>query len=250
MRRELESRLVEIIKSELSVSLEYERISQVKLEFERYKTDPVFSLFLMDSEAVALARARGAFVMSITRKLGDLYERSVKEILKDRLCLADSEIRYSAKIAGEIRTLEARILLDDVKEETLRLRVRDIMNETILKAGAKYQAKRDFQGLGFEVRYCYQIGDSKRIQADLHMARNLFENNILPIMLIFCSTSLEDPVKRFRERSYWTVVEGIEAYSFLKELTGFDFYSFLKEDSETRSAIRSVMEKILAKFES
>lgn len=250
MQRVLESRLISIIKSELEVSLDYERVSSAEVEVERYKTDPVFSLFLLNSKDVVLARARGALVMSITRKLGDLYEKSIKEIVKHQLGLTDAEIRYSARIAGEERSLECRILLKDIKDENIKVKVKQLMNEIILKKREKYERKTDFAGLGFEIRYCYQIGDSKRIQADLHMARNLFKNDILPIMLIFCSTSLQAPVRRFRESSYWTVIEGIKAYSFIERLSGFNFYSFLKDDKDARSAIRFVMDKLLAKFRS
>jgi hypothetical protein len=250
MPRELESKLVSLIQTELGVSLGYGRVGATNSEMKRYKTDPVFSLFMMDSKDVVEARARGALVMSITRKLGDLYEHCVKEILKNQLGLNDSQIKYSAHIDEETRSLEARVLLDEIEDEKRKLKVKQVMEALAGEKKLKYHNRTEFAGIGFEVRYCYQIGDSKRIQADLHMADHLFSDNILPVMLIFCSTSLEDPVDRFRKRSYWTVLEGRATYSLLEALTGFDFYSFLKEDPEARGAIESIMGRLLAKFES
>jgi hypothetical protein len=245
---DLENTLVKIIQRELGKVLQYGRLELSQVEIEAYKNDPVFSLFLLDSKDIVLARDRGAFVMSITRKLGDLYQNCVNEILKYSLGLSSEQIKYSAHIAGEERSLDCRVSLKDLGSEHQQ-RIRKIIKDITSAHRDKYHGKVDFDGLGFEIRYCYQIGDSKRIQADLHMANNLFENNILPVMLIFCSTSLPGPVRRFRNRSYWTVKEGLESYNFVYDLTGFNFLSFLKEDPKARSVIESIMKKIYAKFE-
>lgn len=248
MSRVLENILVNIISNELSRVLDYERLETALVELEAYRRDPVFSLFLLDSKDIVLARARGAFIMSITRKLGDLYENCMKEIVKYSLGLTNEQIRYSAHIAGEERSLECKISLRDLRPRHLQQNVRKIIEATASSEAGKYHGKTDFSGLGFEIRYCYQIGDSKRIQADIHMANSLFENNLLPVMLIFCSTSLQSPVRRFRNRSYWSVKEGLESYRFIHDLTGFDFFSFLKSNAGARSVIESIMKKIYAKF--
>ena len=248
MPRVLENILVSIIRHELSRVLEYERLETAQVELEAYRRDPVFSLFLLDSKDMVMARARGAFVMSITRKLGDLYENCIREIVKFSLGLTNEQIRYSAHIAGEERSLECKISLRDIKLRHLQQSIRKIIEATASHEAGKYHEKTDFSGLGFEIRYCYQIGDSKRIQADIHMANSLFEDNLLPVMLIFCSTSLQSPVRRFRSRSYWSTKEGLESYRFIHDLTGFDFFSFLKDDARARSVIESIMKKIYAKF--
>jgi len=239
--------LVNIIERELSKTLQYKRLEEVMVELEDYKRDPVFSLFLLDSKDMVLARARGAFVMSITRKLGDLYENCIKEIIKHSFKLNNRQISYVAHIAGEERYLDCKISLRDLSSED-REKVSEIIRQIASEQADKYHGKTDFNGLGFEIRYCYQIGDSKRIQADIHMADNLFKNAILPVMLIFCSTSLSSPIQRFRNKSYWTVKEGLQSYKFINDLTGFDFFSFLKEDKQARLTIESIMKKIYAKF--
>jgi len=89
---------------------------------------------------------------------------------------------------------------------------------------------RVMKGMAFEVRSCYQIGDSKRIQADLDMALELRNQNFEPVMLIFCSSSLVSPVKRLSQTPYWRVRAGNEAFGFISALTGFDLYSFLQRE--------------------
>ena len=94
-------------------------------------------------------------------------------------------------------------------------------------------------GMAFEVRSCYQIGDSKRIQADRDLALSLKRDQVEPIMLIFCVTSLPGPVRRLS--NYWSIYEGKNAFDFVYELTQFDLYKFLRQEGE---AIKSMMDSI------
>ena len=72
-----------------------------------------------------------------------------------------------------------------------------------------YERFEGVVGMAFEVRSCYQIGDSKRIQADRDLALSLKRDQIEPIMLIFCVISLSSPVRRLS--NYWTIYEGKHA---------------------------------------
>ncbi|PJF31841.1 MAG: hypothetical protein CUN51_02550 [Candidatus Thermofonsia Clade 1 bacterium] len=94
-------------------------------------------------------------------------------------------------------------------------------------------------GTAFEVRSCYQIGDSKRIQADRDMALALKAKDIEPVMLIFCKTSLRAPVIRLR--NYWQLYEGQAAFDFVRTLTGIDLQAFLQQE---RSTIQPIMQRI------
>jgi hypothetical protein len=94
-------------------------------------------------------------------------------------------------------------------------------------------------GTAFEVRSCYQIGDSKRIQADRDIALALKAREIAPIMLIFCATSLKSPVARLRE--FWRLHEGYAAFEFVKALTDFDLGAFLRQE---RALIQPIVQRI------
>jgi hypothetical protein len=95
-------------------------------------------------------------------------------------------------------------------------------------------------GVAFEVRHCYQTGDSKRTQADEAMARHLLLSGILPVMPLFCSQSNPGIVSRYR--SVWVVKEGLDAYALIRSLTGFDYLGFLKRN---RSAFRRPIIELL-----
>ncbi|MDJ0728572.1 MAG: hypothetical protein QNJ33_01125 [Crocosphaera sp.] len=76
---------------------------------------------------------------------------------------------------------------------------------------------RNYDGIGFEVRSCYQIGDSKRIQADCDMSLALKSYKILPVMLVFCSTSLKNPLARLSKS--WEVYEGIDSFNLVTSIS-------------------------------
>jgi len=98
-------------------------------------------------------------------------------------------------------------------------------------------------GIGFEIRSCYQIGDSKRIQADWDMAIALSEKNLIPVMLIFCNTSLRSPVTRLAQS--WTLFEGEDTFQFIHELTGFDLYGFFRNHRKLfTDTIHDILSKV------
>ena len=88
----------------------------------------------------------------------------------------------------------------------------------------------NFAGSAFEIRSCYQIGDSKRIQADRDMALALRKQQIEPVMLIFCSSSLVSPVKRLK--NFWEIYEGEKAFDFVKNLTNFDLQTYFQQEDK------------------
>ena len=240
----LEKCLIEIVREKLEVSLAYERNQPEKVaaEIDKYKTDPVFSVFQMDTKEIVTSRTSNGQIMSITRCLGTAYEKMAQETIMSGLGLTLEQIEYSATIQGEERVLECRILFSDISNNLIRSKVEKLASNYAKDKKFKGN-KGKFIGLAFEMRYCYQIGDSKRIQADDHMAQHLFSENILPIMLVFCSTALQTPIIHFRNKSKWIVLEGHNSYKFLKSLTEFDLHTFLK-GSEMQDVITKWMTKI------
>lgn len=185
------------------------------------QNDPAFSPFCLDREKYVVARIGGNLITSIHRKLGDLYEDILLELLHDKYGFSKEYLKFSLNIVidgkEQERTTDGRLILSDIKNRELQTKVADLIID-------------GYDGLAMEVRSCYQIGDSKRIQADDHMASALKAINVEPKLVIMCNTSLTSPVKRLSKN--WTVYQGKESFDYIKNLTDFDLFSFLMDNKD------------------
>lgn len=234
----LKSQLRAIIRDNLSVVLQYdpyERFEGVTTKdhfLKLIKNDPAFSPFFLHNSKYATARVGGNLITSLHRKLGDMYEDIFKVLLKESLKVPTEDLNFAVQlnIDGELqqRSTDGLIRFSRLAEEQ-----RDRI-VGLLKAG-----KQVGLGVAFEVRSCYQIGDSKRIQADRDMSIALKNAKIIPVMLIFCTTSLRSPVDRLSK--HWNLFEGQQAFNAVRTITGFDLYEFLLGESKT---IEPLMKKI------
>lgn len=192
--------------------------------------DPAFNPFCLHRDKYVIARIGGNLITSIHRKLGDLYEDIILELLSQKYGFSKEYLKFSLNIVvdgnKQARTTDGRLILADIKDRKLRKKVKDLI-------------EGDYIGLAMEVRSCYQIGDSKRIQADEHMAKALRTMNIEPKLIIFCNTSLVSPVKRLSH--HWRLYEGESAFNYIHELTDFNLYKFLMKNQAT---IKPIMDKI------
>lgn len=202
------------------------------LEFDPYKSykgvnnreqfrqvianDPAFGVLGLDDERYIIARVGGNLVTSLHRKLGDMYEALFAYLLGKSFDLTETELHFSVEVKIGDRTQT---------RSTDGLIRRDKFNDRVPETWMQYQ------GIGFEVRSCYQIGDSKRIQADYDMSLALKSYEILPIMLIFCKTSLRSPLNRLSKS--WEVYEGKDSFDLVETITGFNLYEFLNSNSQT-----------------
>jgi len=196
--------------------------------------DPAFAPFHLAREKYAVARIGGNLVTSVHRKIGDLYEDITQEILSRKLGIPRSSLVYSLELTigdkKQTRSTDGRILLEEIQDPAIRKRVATMTPEGMT-------------GLALEIRSCYQIGDSKRIQADRDMALALKEILLNPVMLVYCSTSLRSPIARLKQ--YWTLREGLAAFQYVKDLSDFDLLAFLNDN---RAFIRAMMDQIFQKF--
>ncbi len=190
--------------------------------------DPAFGVLGLDDERYIIARVGGNLVTSLHRKLGDMYEALFGYLLKESFGLNESDLHFSVQVQIGDR-IQVR--------STDGLIRRDKFNQNIPEAWMEYQ------GIGFEIRSCYQIGDSKRIQADYDMSLALKSYQILPVMLVFCNTSLRSPLARL-SRS-WELYEGINSFNLVQLITGFDLYSFLQRSSES---LKQEIDNIFSNF--
>lgn len=190
--------------------------------------DPAFGALGLDDERYVIARVGGNLVTSLHRKIGDLYESIFAYLLKETYGVSDDELHFGV----EVRIGE-RIQI----RSTDGLITRENYNELIPKQWLQ------FDGIGFEVRSCYQIGDSKRIQADYDMSLALKANRINPVMLIMCGTSLKSPVARLAKS--WELYEGTNSFNLIRSITGFDLNAFLQANS---NALKAEIDRVLSNF--
>lgn len=236
MSDDLAQKLEQSINSELNTVLDYARRKNIKEQRLEYAEDPLFSRFNLDTQEFVLAKSGGGLVTSIHRKVGDLIEINVQQIFRETYDL--DEVTYDAKIVvdGEekVRELDGLLLLDEAEGE-MRDRLDQVINEDAHRAEGDNtsldefvgEGGKEWRGMGFEIRHCYQSADSKRAQADIAMANHLRNNDILPVMLIFCEDSNQAVISRYRNSMY--VSEGNNSFDLVERLTGFDYAGFLDE---------------------
>jgi hypothetical protein len=195
----------------------------------RYREDPVYSIFGLDSLEYLGATLAGGTVTSIHRKIGDIYEGCVRAIFMHALNLAADDVVYSATIrsgdSDETRSADTYLQFNRLPRKA-RDRIIAYCQQELRQLAAKPQV--NLIGVGMEVRHCYQTGDSKRTQADEAMARHLLVSGILPIMPLFCNQSNPGIIQRYR--SVWVVKQGMESYDMVREMSGYDFYGFLRRN--------------------
>ena len=197
----------------------------------RYRDDPVYSIFGLDSVECLGATLAGGTVTSIHRKLGDIYEGCVRAIFMHAFELTADDVVYSAIIRSgdneENRSADTYLQFDRLPSRTSH-RISNYCDRELHLLSSSPQVS--LIGLGLEVRHCYQTGDSKRTQADEAMARHLLVSGILPIMPLFCNQSNPGIIQRYR--SVWVVKQGMESYEMVREMSGFDFYDFMRRNKE------------------
>ncbi|MFB2938080.1 type I restriction endonuclease [Aerosakkonemataceae cyanobacterium BLCC-F154] len=190
--------------------------------------DPAFNTLGLDDERYIIARVGGNLITSLHRKLGDMYEALFGYLLKESFDLTEDDLHFSVAVQ-----IGDRIQL----RSTDGLIKKDQFNQRIP------QAWIDYQGIGFEVRSCYQIGDSKRIQADYDMSLALKSYQILPVMLVFCNTSLRSPLVRLSKS--WELYQGMSSFNLIESITGFNLYNFLENNSQI---LKAEIDNILSNF--
>jgi len=305
MDSDLESILKNTIKDTLNTLSDYERINKFDIELRNHQKDIIFSSLGLDDPTIVEWRIMGAFVQSVTRKLGDLFEKITKIIIQSRLGLNKDVISgFEYKTTqGHTRSLDIWIPLDQINDSNKKKLIETLIKDLIQKRNEKFvessisnivsnivqkqieniiedlipelgkksikslirylfqesnekfkdylhdwdkyinYSQMKFNGIGIEVRYAYNIGDSKRIQADLDMAGVLTDPNYssrigrcddkkiyLPVMLIYSNLNLIDPLYTLEQR--WVIRTGDDAFNFLKTLTDFDLKKFLVDNKK------------------
>ncbi len=200
--------------------------------------DPAFKHLGLADERYVIARLGGNWVTSLHRKIGDMYEGLFQYLLQAQFGLSEDDLNFGVDVQigdrRQRRSTDGVVRIQHLKQK--RVDIGALLSDLSADWGLS-------KGLGFEVRSCYQIGDSKRIQADYDMALALEAEGFVPVMLVFCATSLRSPVTRLRKS--WNLLEGDAAFDFVRRFVGFDLQQFLAKHSD---AFKSEIHKVLAKF--
>lgn len=212
----------------------------------RYRSDPLFSIWGLDSPEYAAATLGGGTVTSIHRKLGDIYQDVVKLIFVRQLGQSPEDVTYSATIRSgdqeENRSADAYLEFGRLDANNRRRIARWCQNE-VDRLSASPQIK--LRGVAMEIRHCYQTGDSKRTQADEAMARHLLISGIVPLMPLFCNQSNPGIIQRYR--SVWIVKQGEDSYEMVKAFSGYDFLDFLRRNrDDLRKPIIDTLRRLYA----
>lgn len=231
---QLESRLIQIITTELAIARKFGGFSSIPKMIGSLADDPVWSIFGLEDESFVIDKVIGNYVTSVFRKFGDIYQHMVEAVLSSCLDIPLDKLSYKVNVIindrPQSRSIDSIIDFKNVGNQQKRIKVQLAGKELINKLPEPKPKSNDFASIGFEMRCCYQIGDSKRIQADETMGNALYGSGIMPVLMIFCNNSLPSPVSRLRKS--WFVIEGEESYQFLLDLTGFDLYGFLKNNKQ------------------
>lgn len=184
------------------------------------KDDPAFCNLGLSNDLYIASRVGGNFITSLHRKIGDMYENMFSYLLTKKFQIPNEDLHFNVTVEingrQQTRSTDGLIPKKKFKKE---------FPENWL----------GFEGVGFELRSCYQIGDSKRIQADYDMALELSDKKIKPVMLIFCNSSLKSPVKRLAKS--WELYEGEESFGLIKKITGVDLFDFMKKNEKRLSKL-------------
>lgn len=229
----LEERLRERMRHHIGLISAYAGTLHVPEVADKFEADPLFSIFGLYGERYLTARFGGGLITSIHRKVGDLVEDSVQQVVISRLGLDPARATYAAEVeSGDetvVRTADCFIDFEEIHDSTARERVieraremRDALGET--------KFVEEPTGIGFEIRGCYQSADSKRAQADDAMARHLAGRSIVPLMLVFCGLSNESIMRRYRR--HWHLREGEDAFATVEALTTFPLREFWQDNQE------------------
>jgi hypothetical protein len=236
--RALCEEIAEIALAELDIATQYAGFSTIGEQAAQFSADPAWGPFSIGHPNFMRMRVIGNYYTAIFRKFGDLYQRVTETVIMRTLGLGEADLKYAFDISvdggSQRRSLDIAIIPDRVADPSARERVTKFLSR-INRAPTATAV--------LEVRACYMIGDSKRIQADEHAANSARRAGLMPVMLIYCTTSLRSPVDRLRRS--WFLFEGQDTFDFVRSLTGFDLSACLNSH---KARFRPAIDRVIKPF--
>ena len=184
----------------------YEALQMVAHPLEHLTNEKLESLILEEVGAEQFTSINDEYDSNkdeYRESLEHLKVNELKEILKSQKMIASADC--DVKISGKKSLLIQRAIHFHRRKTLLKsLNENNINHEPVLLP----------HSVGFEIRSCYQIADSKRLQGDEKLAAEILGRGGVPVMLVMCYSSQPGLLKRMR-RSGWRVLEGHDSFEFI-----------------------------------
>ena len=222
-----------------------------------YGADAFYKWLGLDNPLMYSAHKAAGGITSIYRQIGTGCERLVRAVFMDYLGLAAEDVIWSYKVVGtngkeRTLSLDGRIILDKIPDESIRNRCKEWMLEIADSLELAEPIREAITGIVFEVRQGYKSKDSKRQNADISNAANAYANGYIPCLMVM-STQIDDDIVSRYNVAKWAILEGyIDAssltstYSFFKHVIGFDFVEFMDNNKDYfREKIHVVLEQLM-----
>ena len=210
-----------------------------------YKGDPFYNWLGLDNPMMYAAHKAAGGMTSVYRQIGIGCEKVFRQVLQERLGLSDTDVVWSYEIptpSGKTRTLtlDSRVPLAGIKDQSIRARFQDWMQSSAYSLGVDAKVFSSLTGVVFEVRQGYKSKDSKRQNADIANASNAYIKSYLPCAAILSNQIDEDILLRYRAEK-WSVITGVfghndpltSTYDFMRDVVGYDLAGFFERNSET-----------------
>ena len=218
----------------------------------------VLAWFGLDNPLMYAAHKAAGGMTSIYRQIGIGCQRLISMILQDELNLSEEQTKWSYSTRGtnnKIRTLslDGRINLDDVADQTKRSKVREWMTDVCNSLNIDNDISNSLHGMVFEVRQGYKSKDSKRQNADIANAATAYTQAYLPCLLLLSMQLDGDMFYRYHSEK-WAILMGRtvngsslnSTYYFMSEVIGYDLASFFETHAGIlHNEIAQVLETLL-----
>lgn len=224
-----------------------------------YSADPFYSWMGLDHPLMYAAHKAAGGMTSVYRQIGIGVEALFRQIVRDALDLDEEESTWSYTVptAGgkEKRlTLDARIPLEAVRDDSAKERISTWIKTEADSLGVDADIRDSLKGIVFEIRQGYKSKDSKRQNADMDNAAVAYTKGYLPCLGVMSQQIDGDIGLRYRA-GRWVLLTGIlqaanprnSIYSFTRDIVGYDLAEFFERNKEVlRAEIHAVLSHLLS----
>jgi len=224
-----------------------------------YKADAFYAWFGLDNPLMYAAHKAAGGMTSVYRQIGIGCERLFRQVLRDSLGLAATDVTWSYEVplpGGRKRTLhlDGRVPVEKIADKNKRQRFHEWMEKSAARLAVDKRVFQTLTGTVFEVRQGYKSKDSKRQNADIANAATAYTKALFPCAVILSTQIDNDILLRYRAEK-WAVLTGVEGgndllvstYDFMRDVVGYDLAGFFKRNSATlRVEIDKVLKALLA----
>lgn len=221
-----------------------------------YGNDEFYSWIGLDAPLVYAAHKASGGLTSIYRQIGVGAERLLREIIMDEFALTQKEVEWryeyrKSRTQRAFHILDARISVDDLKDDVQARRVREWLQRA--RKTAHGDPRTQLRGAIFEIRQGYKSADSKRQNADLRFGARSYQHGHIPVVAVLSSQVSETVVARYRDAGM-LVLTGVRShdptvstFAFFEKVVGYrldDF--FVRVSPRIRAVIHSLVQKLLS----